>query len=168
MIPTNINQQQKRTEWIALHYPHPLELEEFWRASSHGETAPSRTLKSDILAEYEAISRTAKVSWAINDGHDWLSLQHDGVVIALRTGISKSQASLSLTSASSASLGYFQPVELKIMETDSPLPAPAVLNACDRMGDLRAASEGGVRGGNISNNTSLCRKLFSGISDRLC
>ena len=40
-----INQQPQRTEWIALHYPHLLELEEFWRASSHSETAPSPALK---------------------------------------------------------------------------------------------------------------------------
>ena len=163
-----IKQQPQRTEWIALSFPHLLELEEFWRLSSQGETDPSRTLKSDILAEFEAISRTAKLSWADNEGHDWISLQHDGVVIALRPDVSKSQASLSLTSVSSAALGYLQPVELKIMESDSPLPAPPVLHARARRNDLDRARGGGVRGGSISDNTSLCRKLFSGLSDRLC
>ena len=161
-------QQPQRTEWIALCFPHLLELEEFWHLSNHGETEPPRTLKSDILAEHEAISRTAKVLWAINGGHDWLSLQHDGVVIALRDGTSKSQASSSLSHVSSASLGYFQPVEPKPMETDSPLPTPDVLHACYRSRDLGMAPAGGGRGGSISNNTSLCRKPFSGISGRGC
>ena len=65
-----IKQQPQRTEWIALRFPHLLELEAFWRLSSQGETGPSRTLKSDILAEFEAISRTAKLSWENNEGHD--------------------------------------------------------------------------------------------------
>ena len=46
-------------------------------------------LQSEILGEWEALSRRVKVIWAVNNGHDVLSLvstafQHDGIVLALR------------------------------------------------------------------------------------
>ena len=45
-----------------------LDLVQYW----------NRTLKSEVLGEWEALSRTAKVRWAEREGHNWLSLQHDG------------------------------------------------------------------------------------------
>ena len=92
------SQQPSRTKWLANHLPDMLELETYWKQMEGGSTEPARTLKSDILAEWEAISRTAKVHWAEAGGHDWLSLQHDGVVIALRPGLSKEHARFELES----------------------------------------------------------------------
>ena len=57
-------QQPSRTKWLANHLPDMLELETYWKKMEGGSTEPARTLKSDILAEWEAISRTAKVHWA--------------------------------------------------------------------------------------------------------
>ena len=66
-------------------------LEEWARIDGNG-TEPARTLKSDVLAEYEARSREAKLQWAGSGGHDVLSLQHDGVVIALCPGLTAAAA----------------------------------------------------------------------------
>ena len=108
-------------------------LEEWARVDGNG-TAPARTLKSDVLAEYEARSREAKLLWAAAGGHDVLSLQHDGIVIALRPGLAASAAERELCLACSAALGYEQPVEAKPMEVaDDPGPPPAVCAAQGRV-----------------------------------
>ena len=57
-------QQPQRAEWLAWRLPDLLELEQHWKASMGGSSEPERTLKSDVFAEWEAISRTAKVRWA--------------------------------------------------------------------------------------------------------
>ena len=62
------------------------------------------------------------------NGHDWLSLQHDGVIIALHTGLTKDQAILELQVVCSRALGYQQPIEAKPMSADD----LAALPACDR------------------------------------
>ena len=38
----------------------------------------------DVLCEWEAIAREAMLQWAVHEAHDILSLQHDGIVFALR------------------------------------------------------------------------------------
>ena len=96
-----------------------------------------------MLSEWEAISRTAKVRWAEENGHDWLSLQHDGVVIALRPNSDPDEACKELKAACCLALGYDQPVEVKDMEVDDdPSPPPTVQPACDR----RPAGGGVSRG----------------------
>ena len=94
---------------------------------------------------------TAKVRWADENGHDWLNLQHDGVIIALHTDFPKEQAISELQTVCQRALGYEQPVEIKPMTTVD----LDILPACDR----RPASStnrtsrvlgGGVIGG-ISN-----------------
>ena len=92
-----------------------------------GSTEPERTLKSDVLAEWEAISRTAKVRWADENGHDWLNLQHDGVIIALHTSFPKEQAISELQTVCQRALGYEQPVGIKPMTDNCRLSHPACL-----------------------------------------
>ena len=90
---------------------------EYMRQLCAGESNahPDRTLKSYLLQECEAMSRNAKISWAEREGCKWISLQHDGVVIGLRAGMTKEEACVGLTSACGAALGYRQPVEVKEM-----------------------------------------------------
>jgi len=135
-------QQPERTEWLAQRLPDLLELEKHWKASMGGNSEPERTLKSDILAEWEAISRTEKVRWAEENGHDWLSLQHDGVIIALHTGLTKDQAILELQVLCSRALGYQQPIEAKPMSAGD----LAALPACDRRPAPARESGGGAGG----------------------
>ena len=137
-------QQPERTAWLADQLPAMLELVTYWkRAQGNGGDHPERTLKSDVLSEWEAISRTAKVRWAEENGHDWLSLQHDGVVIALRPNSDPDEACKELKAACCLALGYDQPVEVKDMEVDDdPSPPPTVQPACDR----RPAGGGVSRG----------------------
>ena len=105
-----------------------------WARLDGGGTDPARTLKSDVLAEREAVSRDAKLRWAHAGGHDVLSLQHDGVVIALRPGLTAADAVRELCQACSAALGYDQPVETKEMEVPGDTrPAPTVRVACGRV-----------------------------------
>ena len=78
---TFFRQQRLNTEDLALRIPHVTELIRYWSQHEGGNANPERTLKSDICCEWEALSRCAKVRWAIKNGHDVLSLQHDGVVL---------------------------------------------------------------------------------------
>ena len=126
-----VKQQPLRTAWLASRLPGMLELETYWHAVEHtGSLHPDRTLKSDVLAEYEYVSRSAKVRWAQTNGCDVLSPQHDGVVIALRPDLLVADAVDELQAASSAALGYTQPVEKKTMASpvwpDSLRPLPAM------------------------------------------
>ena len=113
-----------------------LDLVQYW----------NRTLKSEVLGEWEALSRTAKVRWAEREGHDWLSLQHDGVVIALRRGVSADEARTQLQLVSGAALGYQMPVEIKQMKTDAAAPAPVVEPAQGRSFGGGGGGGGGVGG----------------------
>ena len=74
----------ERTEHLGLQLPDLCDLVAYWNHHARKDTPAERTMKSDILCEWEAISRRAKVDWARCEGHDVLSLQHDGVVLALR------------------------------------------------------------------------------------
>ena len=145
-------QQEERTAWLARRLPAVLELVTYWRdIEGGGGAAPDRTLKSDVLCEWEAISRTAKVRWAEAHGHDWLSLQHDGVVIALHPGMDPEEARADLEGACRRALGYTQPVEVKQMEVDDDAsPPPPVLPACDRRPAVPVGRGGGVGGGGLN------------------
>jgi len=98
-------QQPERTAWLADCLPDMLNALEEWARVDGNGTAPARTLKSDVLAEYEARSREAKLLWAAAGGHDVLSLQHDGIVIALRPGLAASAAERELCLACSSNRG---------------------------------------------------------------
>ena len=113
-------------------------------------------MKSDILCEWEAISRRAKVDWARREGHDVMNLQHDGVVLALRPGVSCDYAVQQLTRICSVALGYTQPVEAKPMEVDDdPRPPPSIEPACGRRPGVpvgRGVGGGGEGGVEPSSN----------------
>ena len=93
-----------------------------------GAARPELTLKSYIFQEYEARSRTAKLRWTERRGHQWINLQHDGVVIALKQGTSGAEACSELTQVCSRALGYTQPVEVKMMQAGA-APQPAARTA---------------------------------------
>ena len=78
------------------------------------------TLRSYILQEYEARSRDEKLRVAESMGHSWISLQHDGVVIGLRTGTVPQTFANTLTTYISNILGYHQKVEVKDMIPNGP------------------------------------------------
>ena len=112
-------EQTERTVWVGLQRPHLTALYDWWRQSELNRRDwkdPSRTLKSDMLAEYEFASRGAKRWWADMHGHFWLSLQHDGVVMALVRGTLLAEALRKIETCLTAVLGYHQPVELKSMD----------------------------------------------------
>ena len=60
-------------------------------------------------------TREAKLAWAERVGARWISLQHDGVVIALRTTMTHEWACSELARECKATLGYRQPVTMKEM-----------------------------------------------------
>ena len=80
-------------------------------------------------------------------GHRWMSLQHDGVVMALRAGVDAAQARRELACVCRMALGYNQPVELKEMAWPVELgPAPAAgsfgVSADAQLGAAVAAHDG--------------------------
>ena len=79
-----LRQQPERTEWLAQRLRPMCDLIEYWNSATGGNEHPERTLKEEALAEWEAISRRAKRRWAEANGHDCISLQHDGIALALR------------------------------------------------------------------------------------
>ena len=155
-------QQPERTAWLAARLPAVLELVTYWKGvEGGGGTVPERTLKSDVLCEWEAISRSAKIRWAEEQGHDWLSLQHDGVVIAFRPGVVPESARQALEEVCRRALGYAQPVEFKQMEVDDdPSPPPPVEPARGRRPATVRGRGVGVGGSNHHSN------LAGGITSR--
>ena len=87
------------TDWLAHHKP--------------GKGHPERTVKSFAFQEAESISRRAKVRWAARNGHAVLSLQHDGIVVAVKRGSDAGDVAEQMAGASEEALGYRQPCELK-------------------------------------------------------
>ena len=66
------------------------------------------------MQEAEGLSRDAKVAWAQRRGDLAVTnLQHDGIVLAIPDGTAVAAVTAALTAASSAVLGYEQPVEEK-------------------------------------------------------
>ena len=90
---------------------------------------PERTLKEETLAEWEAISRKSKRRWAETNGHDCISLQHDGIVLALRAGVTPAHVEGCLGDFASLALGYPMPVTLEAMEHADLDPPPPVLDS---------------------------------------
>ena len=80
---------------------------------------PERTLASYVFQDFEGQSREAKLWWCEVHGHRPLNLQHDGVVVALRSvdgeAITAQQAAALVGSVCTAALGYDQPVTAKDM-----------------------------------------------------
>ena len=74
---------------------------------------PERTVKSFCFSEAEGISREAKVDWCQRNGHAVLSLQHDGIVVALTGGAHRPTVRASLQAASERALGYAQGASIK-------------------------------------------------------
>ena len=73
-----LRQQPLRTEWLAEHLRPMCDLLEYWITATGGNEHPERTLKEEVPAEWETISRRAKRRWADDNGHDCISLQHIG------------------------------------------------------------------------------------------
>jgi len=88
----------------------------------HNDSRVSRsalTAKSYFLQEAEGLSRQAKVLWAARRGDLRItSLQHDGVVVDLPADITTDHVTAGMTEASTAVLGYTQPVEDKPLGAD--------------------------------------------------
>ena len=84
----------------------------------------SRTVKSFAFQEAESISRRAKVCWAARNGHAVLSLQHDGIVVAVKRGSDAGDVAEQMAGASEEALGYRQPCELKDQEPPSGVARP--------------------------------------------
>ena len=78
-----------------------MELVGHWNHTEGGSSEPARTLKSDVLCEWEAIAREAMLRWAVREAHNVLSLQHDGVVFALRPDMAVADACDELEAACS-------------------------------------------------------------------
>ena len=87
------------TTWLAHHKPY--------------KRHPERTLKSFAFQEAESISREAKVTWCQCNGQAVISLQHDGIVVALAEGSDPSTVALQLQTASEEALGYEMPCTVK-------------------------------------------------------
>ena len=91
--------------------PEKRALEERWQLPPG--TLRARTVKSFCFQEAESISRTAKMRWCQRNGHAVLSLQHDGIVVAVRDGTSPELLREQLQEASEQALGYAQPCSIK-------------------------------------------------------
>ena len=111
-------EQPQRTQWLADRCKPILALIDHWRRIEGGSSEPARTLKSDVLCEWEAIAREAMLRWAVHEAHDILSLQHDGIVFALRPDMAVADACDELEAACGEAVGYAIPVEKKDMSCD--------------------------------------------------
>jgi hypothetical protein len=124
-----LRQQPERTEWLAQRLRPMCDLIEYWNSATGGNEHPERTLKEEALAEWEAISRRAKRRWAEANGHDCISLQHDGIALALRPGVAPAHVAGCLGDFASLALGYPMPVTLEAMEHADLDPPPPVLDS---------------------------------------
>ena len=99
--------------WLRVHKPH--------------KTHPERTVKSFCFSEAESISREAKAEWCRRNGHAVLSLQHDGLVVALAAGTDPLVACGQMRVASESALGYEQPAVIKPPELPEGVQRAALL-----------------------------------------
>ena len=112
---------------------HVMELIECWSSHYGGSPHPDRTLKSEILCEWEAISsRRAKVLWAVENGHDVISLQHDGIVLALRHDVQVDEVAKDLQDVASKATGYTIPVSNKPMVVKEVQDTRSIIHAQNR------------------------------------
>ena len=84
---------------------------------------------------------------AVHDAHDIISLQHDGIVFALRPNVAVADACDELEAACGEAVGYAIPVEKKDMSCDAAGPAPPVRPACGR--HFGWGRGGGAGGGGV-------------------
>ena len=98
-------------ELLEIRKPEKRALEEKWQLEPG--TLRARTLKSFCFQEAESISREAKVEWCTRNGHAVLSLQHDGIVVAVKEHTSRAQLLEQLQGVSEQALGYTQPCTIK-------------------------------------------------------
>ena len=110
-----IDGQPARTTWLTQRCSRAFAFTQQMCAHLSGNHHPDRTLKSYVLQEAEAVSRAVKIAWAERVGARWISLQHDGVVIALRANMTHEWACGELARECEAALGYRQPVAMKEM-----------------------------------------------------
>ena len=108
------------------------------RTHRPGYDAPERTLKSFLLQEAESFSREAKAEWCAMNSHAAVNLQHDGVIVALRSGTSVEEAVTQMQHASETALGYAQGCEIKAPE----LPPGVVASAPVTLDAIAAALRG--------------------------
>ena len=72
-----------------------------------------------MFQEAEGLSRQAKVAWAARRGGTRVTnLQHDGIVVVPPDGMDIAAMAAGMGAASSAVLGYDQPVEEKPLGAD--------------------------------------------------
>ena len=110
-VETRIGMAGFISAWLTQHKPH----------KRHHE----RTVKSFCFQEAESISRDAKAAWCRANGHAVLSLQHDGIVIAMADGTDLSTACEMMRRASEHELGYEQQCEVKEPEMPTGVARPA-------------------------------------------
>ena len=115
-LQTFIDEKTAQTRWLANQLPMMLAL-----IKAAGDRAkPEATLRSFYSQDYEGVSRAAKIRWAERHGQYPFSNSHDGVGIGLDIEHTPSEVASALTDEVSATLGYDQPVENKVMENTRP------------------------------------------------
>ena len=110
-----VDWQTKRTEWLVNRRPR---LVQFMKLARPKAQRLGGTVRSYMLQEFEAVSRTEKLRVAEELGHTWVSLQHDGVVIGLKNNTDSTNFAKTLTKFVSNTLGYTQKVETKPMTSE--------------------------------------------------
>ena len=146
-LETSIGAHSLVRAWLDLHRPH--------------KRHPERTLKSYAYQELESISRRAKEAWCERNGHAAISLQHDGVVVALRGEVNAGTARLELQRASERALTYPQPVEIKPMKdasgvTITPQPIEDTDAQLAYVGRVAHSPPRAPRAGELSEGISAC------------
>ena len=114
--------QRPGCEHLARHLPAMRELVVTWLRTQRDARrlqTPERTLASYVFQDFEGQSREAKLWCCKVHGHRPLNLQHDGVVVALRSvcgeATTAQQTAALVSSVCTAALGYDQPVTAKEM-----------------------------------------------------
>ena len=126
-----VAEQPERSAEVARRMPLAgLMVQHLNEAMGRSQKQHERTLKSYVFQEAEGVSRRAKLDWCLQHGCLPINLQHDGVVVRLTAAWDASAAMAELSQASSAALGYSQPVEVKPWPAGivfvEQLPAPYV------------------------------------------
>jgi hypothetical protein len=147
VMPEYLKGQQQGTMWLRDKLERQIGMASFvevWRARHRPhKTHPERGVKSFAFQEPESISRQAKARWCMQNGHAVLSLQHDGVVVAFKSGTDLDAACDQMRTASEEALGYEQPCERKGPELPDGVQRPPaatreeVESAVSRVGEAR-------------------------------
>ena len=127
-----IDVQEARTDWMAERLPRMLDLV---NQMGHRER-PKSTMRSYTLQEKEAISCQAKMRWADWEGHEWFSIEHDGLGVGLVDGTNPEDAAKNVTGWVSKALGYKQEVQVKPMPRGGDYGTKQVQPLCTVGGDM--------------------------------